>query len=154
MAGRDPAWPREPAPEEDEGVRSVVGSLAAFAETDLPVPPSWWRRRQLERTLETELRVLGLRVALNEGSAVLLEPTLRRQAAQVRATWQELHPGAAPPATPAATTDLLASVEEMRRRLGELARLVEARAPRPRAEPRPASVALSGRGERRAARRR
>jgi hypothetical protein len=153
MRPRDGSWPKRFMAEADEQFVSAVGSLAGLAAGEVSAPAGWWRRRQLERALDTELRTLGLRVMLSEGGVVLFDPALREQAAEARRRWQELHP-AAPAQSPTPTKDLLASVEELRRRLGELGRVLEARPTRPRPAERPAVAAANHRGERRAARRR
>jgi hypothetical protein len=132
MGPRDESRGRRLIDEADETFVAMVGSHSTLAGGDLPAPGGWWRRRQLGRALEEELRVLGLRVALSDGGAILLDPALRRQAAQARALWSELHP-AEPLASAAPTKDLLAAVDEMRRRLETLARALEAPGPRPRA---------------------
>jgi hypothetical protein len=129
---------------------ALLGALAVAPAAEPAAPASWWQRRRLEHELDDELRGLGLRVALSEGGAVLLDEALREQAAQVRRVWHELHPGA-PAASPQPITELLASINEMRRGLESVVRLLERRPPQ---SARPALLAVRRRGERRAVRRR
>jgi len=128
MPPRDDSWPQRLMLQMDEQLVSAVGSVAALAAGEAPTPGGWWRRRQLERSLDAALRTLGLRAVLNEGAIVVLDPGFRQRAAEARQLWQELHPEA-PAAGPTPTKDLLAGVEAMRQRLGVIVESLEARPP-------------------------